>query len=70
MRILVELLTKYVIRIYALGSVREKFGVWIKGVPKSIQRRNSGPGQAKKTAESFQIETGAPNWFHALNSMY
>ena len=30
-----KLLTKYVIRIYALGSVHEKFGVWIKGVLKS-----------------------------------
>ena len=30
----------------------------IKAFPKSLQRRNSRPGQAKRTAESFQIETG------------
>ena len=35
MLISVKLLTKYVIIIYALGSVHEKFGVWIKAVPKS-----------------------------------
>ena len=28
MLISVKLLTKYVIRIYALGSVHEKYGVW------------------------------------------
>ena len=44
MLISVELLTKYVVRVYALGSVDEKFGVWIKGVPKSIQIRNAPPG--------------------------
>ena len=32
MLISVKLLTKYVIIIYALGSVQEKFGVWIKAV--------------------------------------
>ena len=37
MLISVKLLTKYVIRGYALGSVHEMFGVWIKSVPKSIQ---------------------------------
>ena len=57
----------------AFGSVHEKFGVWIKAVPKSLQRRNSRPGQAKRTPEPFQIETGIPNWFrrrtfHVLNS--
>ena len=31
---LVKLLAKYVIMIYELGSVHEKFGVWIKAVPK------------------------------------
>ena len=40
----VKLLTKSVIIIYALGSVHEKFGVWIKAVPKSLQRRNSRSG--------------------------
>ena len=72
MLISVKLLTKYVIIIYALGSVHEKFGVWIKAVPKSLQRRNSRPGRAKRTAEPFQIEIGVPNWFkrrtfHVLN---
>ena len=43
----IKLLTKYVKTIYALGSVHEKFGVTIKAVPKSLQRRNSQPGQAK-----------------------
>ena len=35
--------TAYKIRliIYALGSVHEKFGVRVKAVPKSLQRRNS-----------------------------
>ena len=60
MLISVKLLTKYVIIIYALGSAHEKFGVWIKAVPKSLQRQNSRPGKAKRTAEPFQIETGVP----------
>ena len=50
MVISVKLLTKYVIIIYALGSVHEKFGVWIKAVPKSIESRNSRPGQGGRTA--------------------
>ena len=54
-------LTKYVIIIYALGLVHEKFGVCIKAVPKSLQRRHSRPGLAKRTAEPFQIETDVPN---------
>ena len=72
MLILVKLLTKYVIIIYALASVHEKFGVRIKAVPKSLQRRNSRPGWAKRTPEPFQIVLGVPNWFrrrtfHAVN---
>ena len=35
MIISVKLLTKYVIIVYALGSMHEKFGVLIKAVPKS-----------------------------------
>ena len=35
MLISVKLLAKYVVIIYALGSVYEKFGVWIKAVPKA-----------------------------------
>ena len=61
MLISVKLLTKYVIIIYALGSVHEKFGDSIKAVPKSFQRRNSWLGQAKRMAELFQIEIGVPN---------
>ena len=34
MLILVKLLAKYNIIIYASGSVFEKFGVWIKAIPK------------------------------------
>ena len=73
MLISVKLLTKYLIVIYALGSIHDKFGVW--AVPKSLQRRNSRPGQAWRTAEPLQIETRVPNWFrrrtfHVLNSMY
>ena len=61
--------------IYALGSVDEKFGVWIKAVQKLLQRRNFQLCQAKRTTEPFQNETGIPNWFrlqtfHVLNSMY
>ena len=44
--ILVKLLEKYVIIIYALGSVHVKFGVWIKAIPKSLHSRN--PGRAKR----------------------
>ena len=44
--ILDKLLTEYVIIIYALGSVHEKFGLRIKAVSKSLQRRNSRLGWA------------------------
>ena len=47
------MLTKYVIIIYTLGSVLKNFGVWIKAVPKSLQRRNSRPGYAKRTAKGL-----------------
>ena len=66
MLISVKLLTKYVIRIYTLGSVLEKFGVWIKAVPKSLQRQNSRPGQAKRTAEPFQTVSDA-GWNSGYN---
>ena len=48
MFISVKLLTKYIIMIYALGSVHEKFGAWIKAVPNSVQIRSKGeiPGLA------------------------
>ena len=53
--------------IYALGSIHEKFGVWFKAFPKSLQRRNSQPGLAKRTAELCQIEPGVPNRFMTPN---
>ena len=56
MRILVKLFTKYVIRIYALGSVHEKFGVWIKGVPKSIQRRIPGRARRKERVSRSKLK--------------
>ena len=58
MLILVKLLAKYAIIIYALGSVHEKFGVWIKPVPKTFHSGNFRPGEALRTAEPFQIEIG------------
>ena len=44
MLILVKLLAKYIIIIYALGLVHEKFGVRIKANPKSFHSRNSWLG--------------------------
>ena len=41
MIILVKLLEKYIIIIYALGSANEKFRVWIKAIPESFQSQNS-----------------------------
>ena len=41
MLILVKLLEKYIIIIYALGSANEKFHVWIKAIPESFQSQNS-----------------------------
>ena len=52
----VKLLTKIVKIIYALGSVHEKFGVWIKAAPKA----KFPTGLRKRTAEPLQIETGVP----------
>ena len=48
MLISVKLLTNYVIIIYTLGSVHEKFGVWIKAVPKSLQIKGEIPGRARR----------------------
>ena len=56
MVISVKLPTKYGLIIYALGSVHEKFGVYIKAVPKSLQRRNSRPGNAKRTAGRSELK--------------
>ena len=43
---MVKLLTKYVIIINALGSVHEKFGVWIKAVPS--RSKGEIPGRARR----------------------
>ena len=56
MLILVKLLTKYVIIISALGSVHEKFGVWIKAVPKSLQRRIPGRTRRKERLSRSQLK--------------
>ena len=47
MVISVKLLTKYVIIIYALGSIHEKFDVRMKAVPKSRPKAKfpAGPGE-------------------------
>ena len=42
MLISVTLFTKYVMIIYGLDSVHEKFGILIKVVPKSFQSRSEG----------------------------
>ena len=59
MIISVKLLSKYVIIIYALESVQEKFGVWIKAVPNVAPKAKFPAGKAKRTAEPFQIDSDA-----------
>ena len=65
MLISVKLLAKYVIIIYALGSVHEKFGVWIKAVLKSLQKREfpAGPGEKNcwtvKLKQAFLTDSDA-----------
>ena len=67
MIISVKLLTRYVIRIYKLGSVHQKFGVWINGVPKSIQIQKLIPSRARrkeqlsrsKLKQAFLIDSDA-----------
>ena len=56
MLISLKLLTKYVIIISALGSVHEKFGVWIKTVPKSFQKAEFPAGLGEKNGSAV------PNW--------
>ena len=75
MVISVELVAKYFKPIYALGLAYEKFGVWIKAIPKSLQSWNSWMGLMRRTLELFQIEIGVPDKiqtpnFKLLNSMY
>ena len=45
-----------------LGSVHEKFGIWINTAPKP-RVQSSLLGLAGRMAEPFQIEIGVPNWF-------
>ena len=45
MLISVKLLRKYFIIIYALGSVHEKCGVSVKGVPKSLLAKAKFPAR-------------------------
>ena len=56
MLISIKLFAKYVIIIYALGSVHEKFSVWIKAVPKSLQRRNSGRARRKERLSRSKLK--------------
>ena len=57
MLILVKLLEKYIIIIYAVGSANGKFGVWIKAISKSLQGQNSLLGLVGRMGELSQIET-------------
>ena len=49
----VKLPAKYVIIIYTLGNAHEKFVVWIKTVPKSLQEAKFS---ARLSAELFQLD--------------
>ena len=61
---------------YALGSVHEKFGVWIKAVPKLFQSRSKGeiPGRARrkewlsrsKLKQAFLIDSGAERFMYLI----
>ena len=44
---------KYFIIIYALGSVHEKFGVWIKAVPRSKFQAGLGVKNGRRTFHSM-----------------
>ena len=65
MLILVKMLAKYFIIIYALGSVHEKFGVWIKAVPKPFQSRSTVeiPGRARCVERTPNFSC---TWFNVL----
>ena len=72
MLISVKLLTKDVIIIYALGSVHEKFGIWIKAIPKSLQRWNPGRARWKewlshsKLKQAFPIDSDAELFMYLI----
>ena len=58
-------LTKYVIIIYALGLVHEKFGVWIKAVPKSLQERLS----SSKLKQTLLIDSDAERFMYLIQGI-
>ena len=72
MLISVKLLTKYVAIIYALGSVHEKFGVWIKAVPKLLQGEIPGRARRKerlgrsKLKQAFVIDSNAELFMYLI----
>ena len=68
MLILVKLLAKYDRIIYALGSVHEKFAIWIKAIPKSLKRRNSQL-ISSKLKQAFLIDSDAEVFMYVY-SMY
>ena len=68
-----KLLVKYVIIIYALGLAHERFGVWIKAVPKT--KFPAKPGGKNGWAVPNSNSHSRLNWlrrrtFHVLNSRY
>ena len=67
MLISVKLLTKYVIIISALGSVHEKFGVWIKAVPKSLGRARRKEWLSRsKLKQAFLIDLDAELFMYLI----
>ena len=56
MLISVKLLTKCGIIIYALGSVHEKFGVWIKAVPKPLKGKIPGRARRKERLSCSKLK--------------
>lgn len=69
----VKLLAKYILIIYTLRLAHEKYGIWIKAVPKVLWRQNSLSSKAERMSELFQTEIAISNWFrcqsfHVLNS--
>ena len=69
---MVKLLTKYVVIINALGSVHEKFGVWIKAVPS--RSKGEIPGRARrkerlsrsKLKQALQIDLDAEIFMYLI----
>ena len=61
MLISVKLPTKYVIIIYALGSIHEKVRRLNQSRSKVAPKAKFSARLGEKTAEPFQIETGVPD---------